>query len=169
MNPYENQIRTALAVALDATVEDILNLIRDEGWTPKLISTEIDEKTVWACPVSKGIFTTVEVDPKTGMKGHAGRLSPEIAALEGLRKARGWPPMKKQVDQFVVVTEAGQEETIYVYKDMIDASTMSEPGKVIEGKLREHRTSDGCAVNVLSEDTYEILYPLGNMRATKKS
>ena len=77
--------------------------------------------------------------------------------------------MKKQVDQFVVVTEAGQEETVYVYKDMIDASTLSEPGKVIEGKLKEHRTADGCAVNVLSEDSYEILYPLGNMRATKKS
>ena len=43
MQRYENQIRMALGVAPDATVEDILNMIRDEGWTPSLISSEIDE------------------------------------------------------------------------------------------------------------------------------
>lgn len=165
---YEKDLRRVLAVPDDATADDILELIRQEGWQPNLVSTKIEGEQVWACPVSKGIFTTVEFDPNTGMKGHAGSPSREVAALEGLRKAKGWPPMKKKVDEFVVVTEDGQEEMLFVYVDLIDVSTLSEPGKVMEGKLRECRTADGHAVNVLPDGAFEILYPLGNKKAAKK-
>lgn len=165
---YEKHLRNALDVPDDATVEDILGMIRKEGWEPRLIPAELEGQEVWAWPVAQGIFATVEVDPETGKRGQAGSLSPEIAALEGLRKAKGWPPMKKQVDQFVVVTEDGHEETVFVYVDLVDASTLSEPGKIIEGKLKEHRTVEGHPVNVLTDGSYEILSPLGSKNATKK-
>lgn len=165
---YEASLRRALDVQEDTSAEAILELIEKEGWQPNLISTEIEGKEVWACPVSNGIFQTVEIDPKARRKGHAGSLSREIAVLEGLRKARGWPLMKKQIEQFDVVTEDGGRDTVFVYVDMIDASTFQEPGKVIESKLRECRTVDGHFVNVLPDGSFEILYPLGNKKANRK-
>ena len=62
---YEKDLRRVLTVPDDATADDILELIRQEGWQPNLVSTEIEGEQVWACPVSKGIFTTVEFDPNT--------------------------------------------------------------------------------------------------------
>lgn len=73
-----------------------------------------------------------------------------------------------QTGSFTAITNDDDEEVeICIFKDLIDASTMSEPNKWIEGKLRTLLTADGHHVNHLGDDLYEILYPMGSKKARK--
>ncbi len=83
---YEEDLRRVLNT--DAQVDGILASIRAEGYEPNLHSQEIDDVRVWACPIQKGIFSTVQRNHQTGMTGQEGSPSSELAALEGLRRAR---------------------------------------------------------------------------------
>ena len=64
--------------------------------------------------------------------------------------------MKRKTDEFVVITDSGQKYTIYEYTNFIDVGTFQNPKATIPG-LREFRTSDGMAVNILKEGSYEIV------------
>ena len=83
---YEEDLRRVLDTG--AELESILTSIRAEGYEPNLHSQEIDGTRVWACPIRKGIFSTVQRNNETGLMGQEGSPSPELAALEGLRRAR---------------------------------------------------------------------------------
>lgn len=89
MQEVEQELRKMLDVPQDAGVDEILDMIRGEGWTPTLFSEVVEGQELWACPVQCGIFGTVQLDPVTGRMGQAGRPTPAIAALEGLKRARG--------------------------------------------------------------------------------
>lgn len=82
------KLRKLLKVPDHITTDAILDLIKKEGWEPLLVSGEVEGRTLWACPIRKEIFQTVEFDEATQQMGQAGSPTPEIAALEGLRKAR---------------------------------------------------------------------------------
>ena len=83
---YEEDLRRVLDTS--AQVDGILASIRAEGYEPNLSSQEIDGIRVWACPIRKGIFSSAQVENQTGVMGQEGSPSPELAALEGLRRAR---------------------------------------------------------------------------------
>ena len=85
---YEEDLRRVLNVPANADVDDVLALIREERWEPNLCSREVEGVTLWACPIQKGIFSTVQGNPETGMMGQEGLFSPILASLEGLRRAR---------------------------------------------------------------------------------
>ena len=87
---YEEDLRRVLGT--DAELDGILALIRAEEYEPNLYSQEIEGTRVWACPVRKGIFQTVQRDNETGLMGQEGMPTPELAALEGLRRARNIDP-----------------------------------------------------------------------------
>ena len=85
----DGQLRQLLGVTGEATLQDILQMIVDEGWEPHLLRQDFDGVPLWACPIRKGIFRTMQRDEETGQIGHDGYPTPTIAALNGLRLARG--------------------------------------------------------------------------------
>jgi len=89
-NPAEidEKFRRLLKVDNDATLEDILYMIVEAGWEPQLFRQEFDGELVWACPIRKGPFRTIQRDEETGEMAHVSFLTPVIAALDGLRRAR---------------------------------------------------------------------------------
>lgn len=89
----EAALRKDLDVAADATTDDILRLIEAEGYSHGFEAVEVDETTVYICPVSKGIFSSIQGRPDPdfpGMQqmGHQSFFTAEEAALNGLRIAR---------------------------------------------------------------------------------
>ncbi len=91
---WEQALRRSLCVPADAEPEHIAELIKAEGWTPKLIEVVRGEYRWWACPVWRGIFGTVEQDDRTGALMQSCYPSISVALLEGLRKARGIEPLR---------------------------------------------------------------------------
>lgn len=79
-------------------------------------------------------------------------------------------PRKKteQTGRFVVLTDDDDKSVdVFIWKDLIDVSTSSEPNKWLDGKLKTLLTADGDHVNNLGDDEYEILYSMGSKRARK--
>lgn len=64
--------------------------------------------------------------------------------------------MKRNTGKFTAYGDDGQDYTIYIYTNFIDAGTLSNPRDEMEG-LKELRTSDGKAVNWLSKGEYKIV------------
>ena len=54
-------------------------------------------------------------------------------------------------DRFTVQDEDGNSYEVREYTSMIDTSTMGDSGSETEG-LKEFRTSDGQALNVIDQD-----------------
>lgn len=74
---------------------------------------------------------------------------------------------QKQTDEFVVRAEGENEFVVIEYTNYVEVQSMGQPPNVLEG-LKEYRTTEGYAVNKLSEDAYEILEPIaGPTRATR--
>lgn len=65
--------------------------------------------------------------------------------------------MQQHTGTFKAQDADGRSYTIFVFTDIIDATTMSGPA-VIKG-LKEFRTSDGEAVNRLDRGSYLIVGP----------
>ncbi len=65
-----------------------------------------------------------------------------------------------QTGSLTVITDDDEEVEVFMYKDLIEASTKSEPDKWIKGKLVTLITADGYHVHDLGDDRYEILYPI---------
>ncbi len=106
---YAGELRKLLDVSDAVTTDAILDLIKKEGWEPHLFSEEVEGCTLWACPIRKGIFQTVERNEATGQTGQAGSPTPEIAALEGLRKARFQPRLQK-LWEFISSADISEDE-----------------------------------------------------------
>ena len=85
----ELALRKELNVPDDVGVEDVLKLILEAGWKPHPICEEHDGNQLYACPVSSGIFRTVQSD-EHGRLGQESSPTPILAVLEGLRRARTW-------------------------------------------------------------------------------
>jgi hypothetical protein len=83
----EATLRKQLGVSETATVNDIVKLIVDTGCVPRPMSTTLSGERLYACPVSRGIFTTVQAD-EYGRVGQAGSPTPMLAVLEALQRAR---------------------------------------------------------------------------------
>lgn len=64
--------------------------------------------------------------------------------------------MKKMTDKFLVITDSGQKHLVYEYTNILDASSFENPNATMPG-LKELRTSDGKAVNFVSEGVYKIV------------
>ena len=75
--------------------------------------------------------------------------------------------MKEMIDRFEVGTEDGERHIVCVYEDVIPAGTSDDPHATIRGKLKEYRTTEGYAVNVVDAQcgVFEILLPLGRAEA----
>ena len=90
----DSRLRDLLSVPADATPLDILKLVTEEGWTPHPYSAQVEGQTLYFCPVSQGIWISVERDNATGRTGQTGWPTPELASLEALRKTRGVDPLQ---------------------------------------------------------------------------
>lgn len=88
----EQRLRKELGIPEDATVEDVLRMILDSGCIPFPMQDTVRGEQLYACPVSKGIFRTVQFDEEQGRTGQAGSKTPILAALDGLRRARDMAP-----------------------------------------------------------------------------
>ena len=88
----EQSIRGELGIREDATVEDVLRMILDAGCIPFPMQDSVRGEQLYACPISKGIFRTVQFDEEQGRIGQAGSKTPILAALDGLRRARDMTP-----------------------------------------------------------------------------
>lgn len=64
--------------------------------------------------------------------------------------------MKRLIDEFDVISEDGQEFHILVYREIINAGTMTDPHATIEG-LKSLRTSEGYHCNWIDENNFEIV------------
>lgn len=89
----EAALRKELGIPAESDIDFILTQIRQTGWAPRLGHKEVEGQTLWACPISRGIFQTVDreepsKEKPTGQFGQRGCPTREIAALEGLKKAR---------------------------------------------------------------------------------
>ena len=117
IDEYARKLRELLGLTGSETEDDILSMIRAEGWEPNLISNEVDGKRLWACPVTRGIFGSVQVDEATGRTGHVGSLSPEIALLEGLRRTR-FIPQLQAVWEYVSKHQLSEQDVSYAGQDL---------------------------------------------------
>ena len=85
---HEQSLRKELVIPEHATVEDVLKMIMDTGCMPFPIQETVHGEQLYACPVSKRIFRTVQFDEEQGRTGQAGSKTPMLAVLDGLRRAR---------------------------------------------------------------------------------
>ena len=106
---YARELRKLLGVSDAVTTDAILDLIKKEGWEPHLFSEEVEGHTLWACPIRKGIFRTLDRDEATGQTGQAGSPTAEIAALEGFRKAR-FEPRLQEIWEFISSADISEDE-----------------------------------------------------------
>ena len=84
----EQNLRKELAIPEHATVEDVLKMIIDTGCMPFPMQKTVRGEKLYSCPVSRGIFRTVQFDEEQGRMGQAGSNTPMLAVLNGLRRAR---------------------------------------------------------------------------------
>ena len=61
------------------------------------------------------------------------------------------------MDEFEAISDDGVEVTIVMFEDRIPAGSFSDPGASVRGKLLDVRTADGYAVNMIDNDTFEIV------------
>ena len=106
---YTEKLRNLLGVSNDLAATAILELIKAEGWEPDLYSEQVDGDTLWACPIARGIFRTVQRDGVTGRMGQAGSPTRTIAALKGLARARFELPVK-ELYEFISSANISEEE-----------------------------------------------------------
>ncbi len=92
---YARELRKLVGIADAIETDAILDLIKKEGWEPNLICGEVDGREVWGCPMRNEIGPTIERNDTTGQMGQEQSPTPEIAALQGLRKARGKPRLSE--------------------------------------------------------------------------
>lgn len=81
----EAQLRKELSVPRHATLHDILDLIRSEGYTPKLTAMRIGGRREYTCHLRNGVFSTTSQYSHRDEKKFT---SPELAAIHALRHAR---------------------------------------------------------------------------------
>ena len=84
----DKRLRQVLSVPPNAAALDILKLVVAEDWTPHPFRDEVDGQTLFFCPVSQGIWISVEREDATGRIAQKGWATPELATLEALRKAQ---------------------------------------------------------------------------------
>lgn len=69
---------------------------------------------------------------------------------------RGDTLMKRKTESIKAKGDDGRQYTIYIYTDLLDASSFENPNAVTEG-VKELRTSDGMVVNLLQKGVYQIV------------
>ena len=88
----EIELRKMMQITADATLEDVLAMIREEGYEPHMGSRPDEEfGQLYACDVvRRGAIPwhIVQTVGPAGMMGLVGRLSPMVAAMDGLRRAK---------------------------------------------------------------------------------
>ena len=125
---YAGGLRKLLDVSDVITTDDILDLIKTEGWEPHPFSEEVEDRTLWACPVTRGIFGTIERNDATGQMGYVGSPTEEIATLEGLRKARLIPGLE-ETWEFIISTDISDDEV----QDTANQLTSGSMSLVVSG------------------------------------
>ena len=90
---YEARLRQRLDLSDAVAVGEILQLIRAEGWEASPRCLDFEGHKVWTCDLSVGHVCLREAAPRSLRSRTCFTTSPDIAALEGLRKVRHIPPI----------------------------------------------------------------------------
>ena len=66
------------------------------------------------------------------------------------------PKDVRHTGSFTAVGEDGEAHRIDIFTDIIDAGTVADPDAEMEG-LKQLRTEDGMAVNLLEKGKYQVV------------
>ena len=66
------------------------------------------------------------------------------------------PPEERHSCSFVATDDAGNEYTVDIYTEIIDAGSHDQAGEVLEG-IKRLCTEDGMAVNRIKKGIYQVV------------